>query len=55
MTIKDLAITEKELIEYGYEQGNFVNHVLNSMLREVNNGSVNNTREDLLQLLVDMY
>lgn len=53
--IKDLAITEKELIEYGCEQGNFVNHVLNSILREVNDGRVKNAREDLEQLLVDIY
>lgn len=55
MKIKDLAITEEELIEYGCQQGSFVNHVLNSFLREVNDGRVDNTKEDLMQLLVDMY
>jgi len=53
--IKELAITEDELIEYGCEQGGFVQHVLNSMVREVNEGRTMNTKEDLLQLLTDMY
>jgi hypothetical protein len=55
MIIKDLAITEQELIDLGCKQGTFVKHVLNSMLREVNNGSIKNTKEDLEQLLNDMY
>lgn len=53
--IEDLAITEEELIEYGCEQGRFVKHVLNSFLREVNDGRTNNTKEGLIQLLNDMY
>jgi hypothetical protein len=55
ISINDLAITKPELIEYGCKEGIFVNHVLNSFLREVNSGRVNNTKEDLLQLLNDMY
>jgi hypothetical protein len=53
--INQLAITEEELIKYGCEQGRFVQHVLNSMLREVNEYRTMNTKEDLLQLLNDMY
>jgi hypothetical protein len=55
LKIKDLAITEEELIEYGCQEGRFVEHVLDSFLREVSNGRVNNTKDDLIQLLVDMY
>ena len=55
MKIEDLAITEEGLIEYGCQEGKFVKHVLNSFLREVNEGRTNNTKEDLIQLLVDMY
>ena len=51
-SIKDLAVTGKDLIEIGYKPGVFLGTQLNSLLDQVISGELENEKEALLQAAV---
>lgn len=49
MTVRDLDIKGRDLLELGYRQGRAIGDVLDRMLREVSAGSLSNEKQALLE------
>lgn len=51
-SLKDLAISGKDLIDNGFEEGEKIGKALNTALESVINGEVKNEKEELIELVV---
>jgi hypothetical protein len=54
-SIKDLAVSGKDLMETGIQSGKTMGYILNELLETVLDDSAQNTREKLLEIAVNIY